>query len=142
MNNRYIISIRGILSIAYLTLTLAVGGCGNKGKAPEAYQQALADIAVEYTKGCPKEQANGTKLESVTFKDNTMTFRMSLTDQAIAGINLDNARDSIVRGMSDNLRKYLANGKCNLEYWYVSPNDSSSITILPTELGYVEADGK
>ena len=98
------------------------------------YVKGLADIAAQYNKKCPKNEANGTKLESVRFEGNTITFRLSLSDQSIVKINLDNTRDSIIHNMSDKLKMFLVKGNCNLEYKYVSPNDSSSITIVPNEL--------
>ena len=129
-----------VLSVAFL-LGLMVS-CKKKGDASLEYAKGLSEIAATYNKSCPKEQANGTKLESVTFADKTMTFRLSLSDEAIVTINLDNTRDSIIHNMSDKLRKYLIKGNCNLEYKYVSPNDSSSITIVPNELGKTESKEK
>ena len=99
-------------------------------------------IAAQYNKKCPRDEANGTKLESVSFKDSTMIFRLSLSDKAIVTINLDNTRDSIISNMSEKLKKFLVKGNCNLEYKYVSPNDSSSITIVPNELGYSDSKDK
>ena len=135
-NKKFINLIVGCLSFA-LVLGLTVS-CKKKEASPSDYVKGLSDIAIQYNKSCPKNEANGTKLESVTFADNTMTFRLSLSDQAIVTINLDNTRDSIIKNMSDKLKKFLVKGKCNLEYKYVSPNDSSSITIVPNELGEVE----
>lgn len=128
--------IAGCLSIAILFgLTVS---CKKKEPNSSEYVKGLADIAEQYNERCPKEETNGTKLESVTFTDNTMTFRLSLSDQAIVTINLDNTRDSIIHNMSEKLKKFLVKGNCNLEYKYVSPNDSSSITIVPNELGDVD----
>lgn len=124
-----------LLSVTFIVCLLGiVTSC--KPKQPDAskYMKQISDIALKYNKSCPKELANGTKLESVTFKDNLMTFRLSITDEAIVTIDLDNARDSIINRMSDKLKEYLFKGKCNLIYKYVSPNDSSSITIIPNEL--------
>lgn len=108
--------------------------CKKKEPQPAEYAKSIAEIAAQYNKKCPKEEANGTKLESVTFANNTMIFRLSLSDQAIVTINLDNTRDSIINSMSDKLKKFLVKGKCNIEYKYISPNDSSSITIVPNEI--------
>ena len=127
----------GVMSIILL-LSLVVS-CNKKEKTSSEYAQSLSDIASVYNKKCPKDEANGTRLESVIFANNTMTFRMSLTDAAITMINLDETRDSIIHNMSDKLKKFLVKGECNLEYKYVSPNDSSSITIIPNELGYSDA---
>ena len=139
-NKNFINLIVGCLSFA-LVLGLIVS-CKKKEASPSDYVKGLSDIAIQYNKSCPKNEANGTKLESVTFADNTMTFRLSLSDQAIVTINLDNTRDSIINNMSDKLKKFLIKGNCNLEYKYVSPNDSSSITIVPNELGEVESKEK
>lgn len=116
--------------------------CKKKETTPSEYIKGLSDIASQFNKNCPKDEANGTKLESVTFAENTMTFRLSLSDQAIVTINLDNTRDSIIHNMSDKLKKFLVKGNCNLEYKYVSPNDSSSITIVPNELGEIDSKEK
>lgn len=126
------------LIIAFLSFILLFGltiSCKKKETPSSEYVKGLSDIAAQYNKNCPKDEVNGTKLESVTFAENTMTFRLSLSDQAIVTINLDNTRDSIIHNMSDKLKKFLVKGNCNLEYKYVSPNDSSSITIVPKELG-------
>ena len=131
--------------LTYFLATVLVFGltaCKKKGNGSSEYVKGLADIAAQYNKRCPKDEANGTRLESVIFADNTMTFRLSLSDQAIVKIDLDNARDSIIHNMSDNLKEYLIKGKCNLEYKYVSPNDSSSITIVPNELGPLDSNSK
>lgn len=129
------------LILVFLSFALVQGitvSCKKKETAPSEYVKGLSDIAIQYNKSCPKDEANGTKLESVTFADNTMTFRLSLSDQAIVTVNLDNTRDSIIHNMSDKLKNYLVKGNCNLEYKYVSPNDSSSITIVPNELSEEE----
>lgn len=116
--------------------------CKKKETSQSEYIQSLSDIAAQYNKKCPRDEANGTKLESVSFKDSTMIFRLSLSDKAIVTINLDNTRDSIISNMSEKLKKFLVKGNCNLEYKYVSPNDSSSITIVPNELGYSDSKDK
>lgn len=110
--------------------------CKKKDTPQSEYIQGLSDMAAQYNKTCPRDEGNGTKLESVRFEENTIIFRLSLSDKAIVSINLDNTRDSIINNMSDKLKKFLVKGNCNLEYKYVSPNDSSSITIVPNELGY------
>lgn len=123
-------------SIICTTLILCtILSCKNKDTAPAEYIKGLSDIAIQYNKKCPTDEVNGTKLESVTFEDNTLRFRLSLSDEAIVTINLENTRDSIIHNMSDILKKYLVKGNCNLEYKYVAPNDSSSIIIIPNELG-------
>lgn len=135
------ISLSKLLGV-FLSCAIVLGmtvSCKRKETTPSVYIKGLSDIAAQYNKSCPKDEANGTKLESVTFADSTMTFRLSLSDQAIVTINLDNTRDSIISNMSDKLKRFLVKGNCNLEYKYVSPNDSSSITIVPNELGEIGA---
>lgn len=124
--------------LCLVALILIITSCKKKGSDSSIYVKSLADIAMQYNKSCPREEPNGTRLESVIFADNTMTFRMSLTDQAIVTINLDDTRDSIISHMTPKLKKFLTKGNCNLEYKYISPNDSSSITIIPKELEYSE----
>ena len=132
---------RKCLLISFLATIIVFGlmSCKKKDAIPSEYVKGLTDIAAQYNKKCPKDETNGTRLESVTFADSTLTFRLSLSDQAIVKINLDNARDSIIHNISDKLKKFLIKGNCNLEYKYVSPNDSSSITIIPNELGNLDS---
>ena len=128
-----------LIGLLYLFLVLGITtSCKKKEIASSEYVKGLSEMTTQYNENCPKDEANGTTLESVSFIDNTLVFRLSLTDQAIVTINLDNARDSIIHNISENLKKYLVKGNCNLEYKYISPNHSSSITILPNELGTVE----
>lgn len=108
--------------------------CKEKKADTTEYTKVLSDLATQFNKNCPKDEPNGTKLESVSFADNTLTFRLSLSDQAITKVNLDITRDSLIQSVSGKLKKYLVKGNCNLEYKYISPNDSSSITIVPNEL--------
>lgn len=135
-NYLYSCILLGVLVVGMLT------SCGKKETDASVYVKGLSDMAAQYNKNCPKDQPNGTVLESVTFADSTMTFRLSLSDKAIETVNLEDARDSIIHNMSDNLKKFLVKGNCNIEYKYVSPNDSSSITIIPNELGYTESEEK
>lgn len=131
LNKRY----HWLSSILMLALVFGlIVSCKKKEQSPSEFVKGLADIAVQYNKKCPKHLTNGTSLESVTFVDNVMIFRLKLSDRAIVTINLDNTRDSIIHNMSDNLKKHLIKGNCNLVYKYVSPNDSASITIIPNEL--------
>lgn len=112
----------------------AAFSCNNKYEKEEFYLKNLSEIAAQYNQGCPKKQANGSTLESVNFMDSVLVFRSSVPQNSIGAINLDNARDSIIKNMSPTLKTYLIKGDCNLEYRYVSPHDSSSITIIPKEL--------
>lgn len=124
--------------VSFLVITFVSGlftSCKNKPELTSSdYIKELRDIAVKYNTKCPMDEPNGTKLESVTFTDKTMTFRLSVSDEAIVTINLEETRDSLVKNMSNKLKKFLIRGNCNLEYKYISPNDSSSITIIPNEL--------
>lgn len=125
------------LLICAPVLTLIAGatiGCNKKNEAKEIYLKNISEIAAQYNKGCPRQQANGATLESVTFEDSVLVFRSAVSQNSITTINLDNARDSIIKNISPTLKSYLIKGDCNLEYRYVAPRDSSSITIIPKEL--------
>lgn len=130
---------RVISLMSFICVCGLVTSC-KKGTSASEYVKGLSDIAAQYNQKCPIEKGNGAKLESVTFTGNMMTYRLSLSDKAIANINLDAVRDSIILNMSDKLKKYLVKGACRLKYQYVSPNDSSYITIIPNEL--VDHSGK
>lgn len=130
---------RVISLMSFICICGLVTSC-KKGRPASEYVKGLSDIAVQYNQNCPLVNDNGTTLESVTFAGNIMTYRLSLSDKAIANINLDAVRDSIIFKMSDKLKKYLVKGNCRLKYQYVSPNDSSYITIIPNEL--VDPSGK
>lgn len=136
------LNIRSLFSyiFSFAFIFVLVVSCKKNNPQPSEYVKGLADIAAKYNEKCPKEEVNGTRLESVTFSDKTMTFRMSVSDQAIATINLDETRDSIVQNMSDKLKVFLIKGQCNLEYKYVSDNDSSSIVIIPAELSNADSE--
>lgn len=125
------------LLTSLLTIALIWGlvACMKKETDSSVYVKEIEKEAALLNKKCPKDEGNGKKLESVTFVNDTLLYRLTVSDQAIVKINLDDTRDSIVHNMSDKLKKFLIKGKCNLEYRYVSPNDSSSITIVPNELG-------
>lgn len=117
-----------------LFVCFALTGCKKTGASADEYSKQLEEAAAKFNAGCPKEKPNGTRLESVSYKNNTMTFRLSVSDESITSVNLDSARSSIIRDMPENLKKVLVKSNSNLEYKYVSPNDSSSITIVPNEL--------
>ena len=117
-----------------LAFAMTVISCSKKNDRASEYAKKIEEVAAKYQAKCPVKEANGTTLESVSFKDNTMLFRLTLSDEAIVTINLDNTRDSIIREMSDKLKQYFVKGNCKLEYRYVAPDDSSSITIVPNEL--------
>lgn len=132
---------KSILGIFILGCFVGIlGSCKMNKDEAEPYIKQLVEVAAQLDKNCPKDMPNGTKLESVSFTDNTLTYRLSLSDESIVTIDLDNARDSIIQNLSDKLKKFLVKGDCNIEYKYVSDNDSSSITIVPNELGYTDVE--
>ena len=129
---KHIYRLANLLSL--LALVVSVTSCKNKQTSPGEYLKAISSIATKYNTKCPIDQGNGTRIESVTFEDCTLIFRLSLSDEAITTVNLDNTRDSIINNMSDKLKKYLIKGGCKLIYKYVSPHDSSYVEIIPKEL--------
>lgn len=135
---------RSLFAFVGLSLVLfqviVLSSCKPKVTDKSQYINAITEVAKQYQSHCPKQLDNNTMIESVEFVDSTLKFRMTLSDEAIANINLDNARDSIINNMTDKLKIALVKGHCNLEYKYVSPNDSSSITIIPNELGTIPAN--
>lgn len=102
-------------------------------KKPD-YTNELSKIATEYQTRCPEKQPNGTTLDSVIFKNDTLTFQLSLSNNQIKTLNLDSVRKSIVQGVTENLKHYLVNGNCHLTYRYVSPKSTSTIVITPDDL--------
>ena len=135
--NNYLKQVLRLAGVVLLVLTLGVS-CKDKKKTQESdgseYADRLEEQAENLNKQCPKQLSNGMELLSVTFKDNTQLFRYSVTDQQIVTIDLEQARDSIIASLTENEKDYLISGKCCQEHRYVSPNDSSSITIIPSEL--------
>lgn len=116
-----------------LAMALGIGtSCTQTGKAK--YVKQLQDISAQYNKKCPIVNDNGTTLESVTFADSTMLFRLKVTDKSLYRVNTAVVRDSIIHNMSDKLKKYLVRGDCKLEYRYISSRDSTAIIITPKEL--------
>ena len=132
------IILKHIYRFANLLFILAIivfaTSCKNKQTSPSEYLKGISEIAAQYDTKCPIDQGNGTRLESVTLEDRTLIFRLSLSDEAITTVNLDNTRDSIIHNMSSKLKKYLIKGRCKLIYKYVSPHDSSYVEIIPKEL--------
>lgn len=98
------------------------------------YTKSIKKLAVEYNKTCPKEQANGTRLESVTYVDSSLVFRLTLTDNAVSKLDKESVHDSLINHVSNKLKEHLIKGRCKLEYRYVAPNDSAIIIIEPAEL--------
>lgn len=100
----------------------------------EYYVKSLSEMAEKFNMGCPKDQANGSVLRSVTFKDNVLLFRSSVSEYSLSKLNIDNTKDSIINSVSGNLKNFLVKGDCTLEYRYISPEDSLTIVILPSDL--------
>lgn len=136
--NKAFLVCAGLVLILIQVMTL--NSCKPKETDKSQYINAITEVAKQYQSHCPKELDNNTTIESVEFSDNTLKFRMTLSDEAIANINLDNARDSIINNMTDKLKLAIVKSECKLEFKYVSPNDSSSITIIPNELGTIPTD--
>ena len=132
-----------LAGVALLILALGTS-CKKDKQSQEAdsseYANRLEEQAQKLNEKCPKQLKNGLELISVSFKDNTQLYRYRVTDQQIVTINLDQARDSIVASLTENEKEYLIKGKCSQEHRFISPNDSSSITIIPKELKRAEED--
>lgn len=96
-------------------------------------ESPIGTIAKQYQAQCPKDLGNGTTIDSVYYDNHTLIYRLTLSDEAIATINPGAARDSIILNTSDRLKRALIKEKCNIQYKYVSTNDSVIITIVPTE---------
>ena len=125
-----------VLAVAFILLqAVSLSACKKQKKTTDQ----LAEIAKEFQSKCPKDLGNGTTLETVYFDNNTMTYRMKMSDEAIATVNPANARDSIINNTNDRIKRALVKDGCNLKYEYISENDSIIITILPTELGEASA---
>ena len=118
-----------VMAVAAMALT----SCKN-GKSAEDCVKALTGIAEEYQKKCPEEEPNGTTLDSVVFKNDTLTFQISLSNKQLETVNLDSAKKSITQGVTENMRYHLVNGNCCLAYKYVAPKRTSIIVITPDEL--------
>lgn len=131
-----------LASFYIVSLTLIIGfsvtSCKQKTVVKDApsekYAEAIAEKASDYNEGCPKELANGTKLQSVEYSDHAITFRLSISDESIALLDFEKVRDSLIHNMGDDLKEYLIKGKCDFVYKFVSPNDSASVQIVPDEL--------
>ena len=90
-------------------------------------ESPIGTIAKQYQAQCPKDLGNGTTIDSVYYDNHTLIY------EAIATINPGAARDSIILNTSERLKRALIKDKCNIQYKYVSTNDSVIITIVPTE---------
>ena len=120
-----------IVMMAVATMTLA--SC-KKGTSAKDSTDALADIAAKYQTKCPEKKPNGITLDSVTFKNDTLMFQISLSNKLLETVNLDSAKKSIAQGVTENMRYHLVNGNCCLAYKYVAPKRTSTIVITPDEL--------
>ena len=125
------------LIMPFVVLIAIISGtsvsCSSRGGTSK-YIKELKEISAQYNKKCPIQNSNGTTLESVTFLDSIMLYRLSVPERALAAINSVSVKDSIRHNMSDKLKEYLVKGNCILEYRYITSSDSVSIIISPKEL--------
>ena len=127
--------IHGTLCFLFgIGLMLNISCKKDEKNSTEYYIKNLTEIADKYNAACPKKQSNGATLESVSFEDSVLLYRVSVSAGALNKINIDNVKDSLIKNVSENLKTFLVKGKCNLEYRYIAPKDSASIIIESTEL--------
>ena len=126
------------MALVALFISSTVTSCKDKSPKSDSYRKNLAEMAAKMNKDCPKATGNrGDTLQAVTFDGKALTYRLKISDEILARMNqeyLDKERDSIVKGLSSDLKKFLVKGGCDYIRKYVSPNDSCSITIIPKEL--------
>jgi len=141
-------AIKNMLSIAFVAILALAATTACKKQvvvAPSAedYAENISNKAEEINKECPREVENGKTLLSVTFDDNTLLYRLSVTDEEHEYVkkNFNATRDSLTRCTTDNLKEQLIAGKCSMEYRYIAPNDSTPITITPEELEKSDSEG-
>ncbi len=133
-----IIRAAGLFGLSLL-VSLTVSCKKSKAPSPGQYQKQLADMAKETNSKCPKPMGEkGDTLLSVTFDNNTLTYRLRISDEKIAKMNKnyidETIRDSLIKNTSERMKSFLVKGRCDLVYKYISPNDSCSLTIIPKEL--------
>lgn len=120
-------------------LLLVIGLTSSCKKEPEAskYVKAIMSFANRENQKCPLDKGKGIQLQSVTFGDNTLTYRYSVSDEAITTVNVNdsNTRKSIIGYLPEKMKEYIVKGNCKLKYLYVSQRDSSYLEIIPEELG-------
>ena len=81
-------------------------------------------------------------MTSVTFANDTLLYHISVTDEELVRIDLDKNRQKTIETSTEKLKISLIKGKCCLTKRWVAPNDSSAITILPSEFGNIESKEK
>ena len=123
-----------------LLQVMAISSC--KGTKSSQGENSISALVQQLQSQCPKDMGNGTTLDSVYFVDKTITYRMKMSDEAIATVNPTTARDSIIGQMNEKLKRVLLKDGCNVKYKYISDNDSIIITILPSELGVTPSEEK
>lgn len=130
------------LAIVALILlqVMTISSC--KGTKSSQGENSISALVQQLQSQCPKDMGNGTTLDSVYFVDKTITYRMKMSDEAIATVNPTTARDSIIGQMNEKLKRVLLKDGCNVKYKYISDNDSIIITILPSELGVTPSEEK
>ncbi len=118
-----------------LLLVASFNSCkGKKGESKSQPSNEIEKVAKEYQKQCPKALPNNMTLQSVIYEKDTLRFRVTLSDDEIARVKVNNVRDSLIANMTDNLRNALIDNNCTLEYKYMSPHDSAWISIVPKDL--------
>lgn len=113
-----------------------VSSCKKKEPDASNYIEAITSFANQQNKKCPVIINKSTQLESVTFGENTLTYRYTVSDEVITTVNVNdsNTRKSIIGDLSEQLKEYMVKGNCKLKYLYVSQHDSSYLEIIPAEL--------
>lgn len=122
--------------VSALLIFCLVSSCKKKEPDASNYVEAITLFANQQNKKCPVIINKSTKLESVTFGNNMLTYRYTVSDEGITTVNVNdsNTRKSIIGDLSEQLREYLVKGNCMLKYLYVSQHDSSYLEIIPAEL--------
>lgn len=117
------------MGVALISLAIS---CKKDDKA--YYIEQIAVMADQLNKTCPKDQSNGAVLESVTFANNSLIYRSAISEQSLGKLNMTTVRDSLVSNIPANLKEFLIKGNCSLEYRYITPGDSLSVFIIPSDL--------
>ena len=131
MSMRNMVNCRFFAITMMAVATMALTSCK---MSADGSTKALADIAAKYQTKCPEKEPNGTTLDSVIFKNDTLMFQISLSNKQLETVNLDSAKKDIAQGVTENMRYHLVNGNCCLAYKYVAPKRTSTIVITPDEL--------
>lgn len=128
-----------LLIIALACIVMA--SCVNKDEESSKYKKQIENQAALLNKKCPIKEEPGV-LTSVTFANDTLLYHISVTDEELVRIDLDKNRQKTIETSTEKLKISLIKGKCCLTKRWVAPNDSSAITILPSEFGNIESKEK